>query len=63
MRTAVAALRLACGDPQAAADALAPVLDGSFPGVHRVQMVTTLLLEAKVRHALGDQAAARAAQQ
>jgi LuxR family maltose regulon positive regulatory protein len=58
MRTAVAALRLACGDPQAAADALAPVLDGSFPGVHRVQMVTTLLLEARVRHALGDQAAA-----
>jgi LuxR family maltose regulon positive regulatory protein len=58
MRTAVAALRLACGDPQAAADALAPVLDGSLPGVHRVQMVTALLLEARVRDALGDQAAA-----
>jgi LuxR family maltose regulon positive regulatory protein len=58
MRTAVAALRLACGDPQAAADALAPILDGSFPGVHRVQMVTALLLEARVRDALGDQVAA-----
>jgi LuxR family transcriptional regulator, maltose regulon positive regulatory protein len=58
MRTAVAALRLACGDPQAAADVLAPVLDGSFPGAHRVQMVTTLLLEARVRDALDDQAAA-----
>ena len=32
MRTAVAALRLASDDPQAAADALAPVLDGSAPG-------------------------------
>ena len=32
MRTAVAALRLATGDPQAAADALAPVLDGSLSG-------------------------------
>jgi LuxR family maltose regulon positive regulatory protein len=58
MRTAVAGLRLACGDPQAAADALAPVLDGSFSGAHRVQMVTTLLLEARVRDVLGDQASA-----
>ena len=58
MRTAVAALRLAAGDPQAAADALAPVLDGSVSGVRRVQMVTALLLEARARDALGDQAAA-----
>ena len=35
MRTAAAALRLAAGDPQAAADALAPVPDGSVPGVAR----------------------------
>jgi LuxR family maltose regulon positive regulatory protein len=58
MRTAVAALRLASDDPQAAADALAPVLDGSLSGVRRVQMVTALLLEARARDALGDQAAA-----
>jgi LuxR family transcriptional regulator, maltose regulon positive regulatory protein len=58
MRTAVAALRLAMGDPQAAADALAPVLDGPVSGVRRVRMVTALLLEARARDALGDQAAA-----
>jgi LuxR family transcriptional regulator, maltose regulon positive regulatory protein len=58
MRTAAAALRLAQGDPQAAADALAPVLDGSVSGVRRVRMVTALLLEAQARDALGDQATA-----
>ena len=60
MRTAAAALRLAAGDPQAAADALAPVLDGQVPAVRRVRMVTALLLEARARDALGDQAAAGA---
>src|SRR5580693_1988429 len=58
MRPAEAALRLATGDPQAAADALAPVLGGSVSGVRRVQTVTALLLEARARDALGDQAAA-----
>ena len=58
MRTAVAALRLASDDPQAAADALAPVLDDSLSGVRWVRMVTALLLEARARDALGDQAAA-----
>ena len=58
MRTAEAALRLAADDPQAAADALAPVLDGSVCGIHRVRMVTALLLEARARDALGDQATA-----
>ena len=58
MRTAVAALRLASDDPEAAADALAPVLDGSVSGVRRVQMVTALLLEARARDALGDRATA-----
>jgi LuxR family transcriptional regulator, maltose regulon positive regulatory protein len=58
MRTAVAALRLACDDPQGAADALAPVLDGSVPGVRRVRLVTALLLEARARDALGDRATA-----
>jgi len=58
MRTAEAALRLASDDPQAAADALAPILDGSVSGVRQVRMVTVLLLEARVRGALGDQATA-----
>src|SRR4029077_11103368 len=58
MRTAVAALRLAAGDPQAAADALAPVLDGSVPGVRQGRLVTALLLEARARSALGDQGTA-----
>jgi LuxR family maltose regulon positive regulatory protein len=58
MRTATAALRLAVGDPQAAAEALAPVLDGSVAGVRRVRMVAALLLEARARDALGDQASA-----
>jgi LuxR family maltose regulon positive regulatory protein len=58
MRTAVAELRLACNDPQAAADALAPILDGSACGVRRVRMVSALLLEARARDALGDQVSA-----
>jgi LuxR family transcriptional regulator, maltose regulon positive regulatory protein len=58
MRTAAAALRLASDDPQAAADALAPVLDGSISGVRGVRMITALLLEARARGALGDQASA-----
>jgi len=58
MRTAEAALRLATGDPQSAADALAPVLDGSLSGVRPVPMVAALLLEARARDALGDPAAA-----
>ena len=58
MRTAAAALRLATDDPQAAADALAPVLDAPVCGVLRVQLVTALLLQARARDALGDQPAA-----
>jgi LuxR family transcriptional regulator, maltose regulon positive regulatory protein len=58
VRTAAAALRLASDDPQSAADVLAPVLDGSIPGVRGVRMVTALLLEARARDALGDQASA-----
>ena len=49
MRTAVAALRLASDDPQAAADALAPVLDGSLSGVRRVRMVTEQLTGCETR--------------
>ena len=58
MRTATAALRLAQGEPQAAADVLAPVLDGSIPRVRRTRMMTALLQEAAARDALGDRAAA-----
>ena len=58
MRTAAAALHLAQGDPQAAAEVLAPVLAGSVPGVRRVWMMTALLAEAAARDALGDRPAA-----
>ncbi len=58
MRTAEAALRLATGDPQGAVAALAPVLDGSIPGVRPMRMVTALLLEARARDVLGEEAAA-----
>ena len=58
MRIAAAALQLAQGDPQAAADVIAPVLDGSVPGVRRARMMTALLQEAAARDALGDRAAA-----
>jgi LuxR family maltose regulon positive regulatory protein len=58
MRTAQASLRLAQHDPQAATGALAPVLDGSVPGVPALWMVMALLLEATARDALGDPDAA-----
>jgi LuxR family maltose regulon positive regulatory protein len=58
MRTALASLRLAQQEPQAATAALAPVLDGSDPGVPALWMVTALLLEAIARDSLGDPAAA-----
>jgi LuxR family maltose regulon positive regulatory protein len=59
MRTAVAALRLAQGNPRAASAALAPVLDGSAPGSHQVWLIAALLLEASAREALGEREAAR----
>jgi LuxR family maltose regulon positive regulatory protein len=58
MRTTLAALRLAQHDPQAAAAALAPILDGSVRKVRLGWMVTAWLLEAITRDALGDPAAA-----
>jgi LuxR family maltose regulon positive regulatory protein len=59
IRTALAPL-LAQHDPQAAATALAPVLDGSVPrvGVHPSWIVEALLMEAIARDALGDPDAA-----
>ena len=58
MRIAQASLRLARGDPQAAADALAPVLVGSAPVTHPGWVTQAFLLEAITRDALGDPAAA-----
>ena len=62
MRNATAALRLARDDPQAATDALAPVIDGSAPLVNaHLWEVQAWLLEAIARDALGDAGAARRA--
>jgi len=58
VRTAMAALRLAQGDPRAATAALAPVLDGSAPGSHQVWQIAAFLLEASARDALGEREAA-----
>jgi len=58
IRTAVAALRLAQDSPRAATAALAPVLDISAPGSHRVWQTTAFLLEASARDALGEREAA-----
>jgi LuxR family maltose regulon positive regulatory protein len=58
VHTAAAAVQLARGDRQGAADALAPILDGSVPAARRARMMTALLLEATARDALGDRAAA-----
>jgi len=61
IRTAVAALRLAQGDPRAATTALAPALDGSTPVTSPTLHVQSYLLEAIARDALGDAAAAERA--
>ena len=61
MRSVVAALRLAGGDPQAAVLALGPVTAGSVPEDHPIWLVEALLLEAVARDALSDiEGAARA---
>ena len=58
MRIATAGLRLAQHDPDAAAAALAPVLDGSAPVHWSLWLVEAFLLEAIARDALGDPPAA-----
>jgi LuxR family transcriptional regulator, maltose regulon positive regulatory protein len=58
MRIALASLRLAHNDPQAATAALAPVIDGSVPPGHPHFLIAALLLEAIARDALGDPGAA-----
>ncbi len=57
IRNVIALLRLAQHDPQGAAAALAPVVDGSVR-THSVWLVAAALLEAMARDALGDPAAA-----
>jgi len=54
MRNAIAALRLAKGDPRAATLALAPVLAGSAPVTNLGWMSQAFLLEAIARDALGE---------
>jgi LuxR family transcriptional regulator, maltose regulon positive regulatory protein len=62
IRHAVAVLRLAQDDPQAATAALAPVIDGSVPLTNaHLWDVQAFLLEAIARDALGDAGAARRA--
>jgi LuxR family maltose regulon positive regulatory protein len=62
MRNAVAVLRLAHDDPEAATVALAPVIDGSVPLANaHLWQVQAFLLEAIARDALGDAGAARRA--
>jgi LuxR family transcriptional regulator, maltose regulon positive regulatory protein len=60
LRVALAALRLAQRNPQAAVTALAPVLDGSVTGlgVQQSWVVEALLLESTARDTLGDPDAA-----
>jgi LuxR family maltose regulon positive regulatory protein len=58
MRTALASLRLAQHDPQAATAVLAPVIDGAVRASLPSWVVTAPLLEAMARDALGDPAAA-----
>jgi LuxR family maltose regulon positive regulatory protein len=58
IRVAEAVLRLARDDPRAATTALAPVLDGSARVVWPNWLVSVFVLEAIVRDALSDRAAA-----
>ena len=59
MRIALAAMELEQDNPEGAAEALAPVLDGSAPALsHRWARVEALLLDATARDRLGDLRAA-----
>lgn len=60
MRTAAAAVHLADHDPDAAIDALRPVLGGSVPVLRDVYVVLAVLVEALAQDALGDARAAEA---
>jgi LuxR family maltose regulon positive regulatory protein len=54
MRTVLAHVRLAQGDPQAATIALAPVIDGSAPVTNRFWVMDALVLDAIALDASGD---------
>jgi len=59
MRIALAALELELDNPEAAADALAPVIDGSAPALsHDWARIEALLLDATARDRLGEPRAA-----
>ena len=58
MRAALATLRLAQGDPRAAALALEPVLDGSAPVTRQASLSEAFVLAAAAHDALGDSDAA-----
>jgi LuxR family transcriptional regulator, maltose regulon positive regulatory protein len=58
IRIAIAVLRLAQDDPQAAAAVLAPALDGSAPAPPGSWLAYAFMLEAIAREALGDPATA-----
>ena len=58
IRTATAALRLAQGNPSAAASVLAPLRDDSNSALRSTWLTHAFLLEAIAQDALGDQAAA-----
>jgi LuxR family transcriptional regulator, maltose regulon positive regulatory protein len=61
MRTTLAALRIAQGDPEEGSRVLAPVLAGSVPLVHRLWRLEPLLVEAISRQAAGEHAASQRA--
>jgi LuxR family maltose regulon positive regulatory protein len=58
-RIAVATVRLAEGDAEAAVDVLAPVLDGSVPST-KTSIIQAVLFDALAREALGEPQAAEA---
>jgi LuxR family transcriptional regulator, maltose regulon positive regulatory protein len=61
MPIALAFLHLAKNDPESATVAVAPVVDGSVPGLDPAWMVAAFLLQAIAHDMLGDPAASRRA--
>lgn len=59
VRSAIATLRLAADNPEAASAALAPVMAGSVASSHPIWLVEAFLLESIARDAAGDAGAAR----
>jgi LuxR family maltose regulon positive regulatory protein len=60
-RVAAAVIDLAAGEPEGAVDALAPVLEGAAPAIHRPSVtVEAQVLDAAAREQLGEARAAEA---